>query len=77
MILFTLFWQFFIDGDTRRVFSGSPVYCFILIVSTLIGFIMTANACQDDNVLELIRRNDTFILLLPNSIVLLACYFLV
>ena len=75
MILFTLFWQYVIERNKRRVFSGSPVYCFILCLSAIIGIAVTLNMDWQGTLWELAWRNDTFIGLLPNSMVLLICYF--
>lgn len=64
MILFTFSVP---EGDKPRVFSGSPVYCFILCLSTIIGLIVTLNTSWQGTFWELAWKNDTFILFLQLS----------
>ena len=74
MVLFTLYWQYVIEHGKRRIFSGSPLYCIFLCLSIIIGFFIALNTCSRGAIWEQIW-NDPFALLLPNSIVLLICYF--
>ena len=74
MVLFTLYRQYAVGRYKQWVFSGSIFYCFALCLLTIVGFFITLNSWGQGNVWELVWSNDTFILLLPNSIMLLICY---
>jgi len=73
LIAFTFVWHY----NAERKFSGSILYLILLCLFVLGSFYVTSNTWQQGNFWELIWKNDVFVLLFPNSIMLLICYICV
>ena len=63
--------------NAERKFSGSICYIILLCLFILVSLYVTSNALKQGNILELIWQDDVFVLLFPNSIMLLICYICV
>ena len=73
LITFTFVRQY----NAERRFSGSILYLILLCLFILGSFYVTSNAWKHGNFWELIWQDDLFVLLFPNSVMLLICYFCV
>ena len=63
--------------NAERKFSGSIFYIILLCLFVLVSLYVTSNAWKQGDFWELIWKDDVFVLLFPNSIMLLICYICV